>query len=68
MEGDDIMGKAYECDRCKCLYTNHSGYRSSDVYITTTPNDTTGLRDLCPACHEKLRVWWHMEDEKKEGN
>lgn len=55
------MGKAFECDRCKALYTNNAGYRSTDIYITTTPNNTTGIMDLCPACHEKLRKWWNME-------
>lgn len=56
------MSKAYKCDRCGELYSNHADI--SNKYMILIPDYMDDRRcledgyvDLCPNCQEQLEKW-----------
>ena len=51
------MAKAYECDRCKKLFTE-KGPKTKRIYVSYSINCGGCVYDLCPECQKQLDDWW----------
>ena len=57
------MSTAYECDRCKKLFTNRG---SKDNTYSNAVSVIIGgcMYDLCPECQKSFDDWWNMKTNK----